>query len=243
MRNARGTCYVLLMARVMRRQGTYLVGRAGGYLLATLSSLLAAGILALVIHPVAGVLPLPWALASSYRYARYTKGWSGEREVVQALSGLDDSYYIVHDARIPKANIDHIVLGPNGVFVVETKNFSGRVICDHDTWRIARPGAHGQGHEIRSPSIQAKRNAIRVRQRISEFEQTLLRGFPRIEWVHAVVVLANPQAEIVLDSPAVPVVGARELVDHITGTRSPVTLPPTLLTKIGLALIGMETKA
>ena len=36
---------------------------------------------------------------------------------------------LLHDLRIPntRANIDHVVIGPPGVFVVETKSYGGRI--------------------------------------------------------------------------------------------------------------------
>jgi len=225
------------MARVMRRQGEYLRREADRSLLTCLAGLLA-GLLAVVVHPLLvllGFIPLARVVMSSYqRYARYRKGFHGEQEVSRALQNLGDTYYVVNDARIPGGNIDHIVLGPNGVFVLETKNFTGRVRCEGDRWVDRRD------RDIRrSPSLQVKRNAARVRERVREFERTLLKEFPRIGWVHAMVVLSDPEVQVNLRSPAVQVVRVGELVDAIKATPSSVNLPPAALTKIGLALQGM----
>ena len=40
-----------------------------------------------------------------------------------------EGFAVLHDRRIPgtRANIDHIVVSPAGVFVIDTKNWSGRV--------------------------------------------------------------------------------------------------------------------
>jgi hypothetical protein len=48
-------------------------------------------------------------------------------------------FVILHDRRIPgsKANIDHIAVGPSGVFVIETKNIAGRLRIDGHDMRIA----------------------------------------------------------------------------------------------------------
>ncbi|MGO9962358.1 MAG: nuclease-related domain-containing protein [Acidimicrobiales bacterium] len=42
---------------------------------------------------------------------------------------------ILHDRRVPgsPANIDHLVIGPNGVFVVDAKNFSHQLSLDKGT--------------------------------------------------------------------------------------------------------------
>ena len=227
------------MAQVMKRPGNFLQKRGTWYLVATIASLLAAAILALAFHPLAGLAPLPLLVSAASRYARYVKGLTGERQVGEALAALDDSYYVVHDAKIPRANIDHIVLGPNGVFVLETKNFSGRVTCYHDRWWVARRGSGSRGRQIRSPGHQANTNATKVRQRIREFERTLLKGFPRVQWVHAVVVLPHPEVEVIVNSPGVPVLRVGELVAHIRAAPLPAKLPAALLTKIGFALMGM----
>lgn len=56
-------------------------------------------------------------------------GAVGERKTAKALGKLDGSYEILHDrkARGLKWNIDHIVIGPTGVFAIETKNVKGVV--------------------------------------------------------------------------------------------------------------------
>jgi len=220
------------MAKVMKSQGGYLVSQGGQYLLVSLTCLLLGGLVALVFHPLLGLIAIPLATYFLDRYARYRKGWTGEQEVIQALLSLDNSYYIVHDAPLSGANIDHIVLGPNGIFVLETKHFSGRVTCEGDRWWINQ-------REISSPSLQAKCNAARARSQISSFEQTLLKEFPPAPWVHAVVVLSNSQAKIMLHSPTVIVARVGDLVQKITATPS-VRLPSAALTKMGLALMGMR---
>jgi len=40
----------------------------------------------------------------------------------------DTGLYFLHDRRIPptKANIDHIVIAPTGVYIIDAKNYTGR---------------------------------------------------------------------------------------------------------------------
>jgi hypothetical protein len=55
-------------------------------------------------------------------------GAAGERATAAVLAGLIDSGFVVlHDRRMPgsSANIDHLVIGPSGVFTVESKNYAG----------------------------------------------------------------------------------------------------------------------
>jgi hypothetical protein len=63
------------------------------------------------------------------RLVNYLKGAQGEECVAQELMFLSSEYSIFNGIRLDKSsyNIDHIVVGPTGVYVVETKNWSGRV--------------------------------------------------------------------------------------------------------------------
>jgi hypothetical protein len=64
-------------------------------------------------------------------------GRDGERAVGQALEQLRrQSYRVFHDVLGPSWNIDHVVIGPGGVFTVETKTLSkplrGRAVIRYE---------------------------------------------------------------------------------------------------------------
>lgn len=72
-----------------------------------------------------------------------TQSWSqgavGERRVAERLAKSVEAGTIIvlHDRRIPgsKANIDHIAIGPSGIFVVDTKRYvEKRVESRSDGW-------------------------------------------------------------------------------------------------------------
>lgn len=63
-------------------------------------------------------------------------GALGERQVAAAIEAT--SVEVLHDRRIPgsKANIDHIAVGANGVFVIDAKRYTGGVeVRDKGSWR------------------------------------------------------------------------------------------------------------
>ena len=65
-----------------------------------------------------------WAAESdSVLMERGLKGRNGEAVVGEALEGLRwERYIVLHDVPFPgQGNIDHLVSGPNGVYLVETK--------------------------------------------------------------------------------------------------------------------------
>ncbi len=65
---------------------------------------------------------------------RYGRGADGEEATAEALAALDPQRWVVlHDVAWPGrrlANLDHVAIGPSGVFVIDSKNWSGRVAIE-----------------------------------------------------------------------------------------------------------------
>ncbi|ACU89428.1 NERD domain protein [Desulfomicrobium baculatum DSM 4028] len=59
-------------------------------------------------------------------------GAEAEQAVADALQELPDDYYVFHDLEFPGFNIDHVVIGPNGIFLVETKSQKGNITQEND---------------------------------------------------------------------------------------------------------------
>jgi hypothetical protein len=75
-------------------------------------------------HPRIGGLIL--ALTDDPQSTRaWASGAAGEQRFGAAMSELGDAVIALHDRRVPRsrANIDHIVVGPSGVFVVDAKRY------------------------------------------------------------------------------------------------------------------------
>ncbi len=101
-----------------------------GYLLRALFpvpelSLSQVGIAFFLVAVVAGIL-LVWG---DRRLGNFLKGAKGEEWVAHELSFLSSDYAIFNGLGLGggKQNFDHIVVGPAGVFVVETQNWKGSV--------------------------------------------------------------------------------------------------------------------
>lgn len=59
----------------------------------------------------------------------WLRGAVGEEKLARRLDALtEQGAKVLHDRRIPgsRANIDHLVIGPAGVFVIDAKRYSGR---------------------------------------------------------------------------------------------------------------------
>lgn len=82
-------------------------------------------------HPRLGGVIL--ALSDEPQHQRaWDRGRQGEEAVAEALERrtADGAAVLLHDRRIPgsRANIDHIVVAPSGVYVVDAKDIVGKVV-------------------------------------------------------------------------------------------------------------------
>lgn len=72
---------------------------------------------------------------SRRRLDDFLKGARGEETTARELSLLPEEFAVFHGLSIPMPNaarslatdIDHVVVGPNGIFVIETKNWSDSI--------------------------------------------------------------------------------------------------------------------
>ncbi len=71
--------------------------------------------------------------------ASWRTGAEGERQTARYLAGLGEAGFItLNDRRVAGygGNLDHVAIGPGGVWVVETKNMAGKVEIHGDSLRI-----------------------------------------------------------------------------------------------------------
>ncbi|MGB0993569.1 MAG: nuclease-related domain-containing protein [Akkermansiaceae bacterium] len=102
----------------------------------------------------------------------YRLGFEGERFVAQVLQDLGrKGYYVYHDVPFEidgrKFNIDHVVVGDNGVFAIETKakrKPEGAVRADFDGTSLKFSDATNAHQDIK----QAKGNARDLAQLLNE---------------------------------------------------------------------------
>ncbi len=70
---------------------------------------------------------------------RYDRGAKGEEYVGSILDELrTDGWLVIHDAELQQSNVDHIVLGPAGLFTIETKSNPGPISVQRLHGRLIR---------------------------------------------------------------------------------------------------------
>jgi hypothetical protein len=146
----------------------------------------------------------------SVQAAQVMAGLSGERQVASVLaSELPQDYALVNGLKLARGSgdIDHLVIGPSGVFLLETKTMAGRVECAPDgTWRRTRSGRGGAPYAayIGDPATQVQRNIFAVRRALSRQLPELVRHTPL--WIEGLIVFAHPKTELEAGRSRVPAV-------------------------------------
>ena len=67
----------------------------------------------------------------SRRFESWLQGAQGEESVGRVLAGLEaQGWYAVHDVSLGRGNVNHVAIGPGGIFAIETKSHRGRIPID-----------------------------------------------------------------------------------------------------------------
>ncbi|PVX24615.1 MAG: hypothetical protein CW691_07055 [Candidatus Bathyarchaeum sp.] len=151
------------------------------------------------------------------KYNIWRAGAKGEEKVAKCLKSLRGRYRVFHDVVLPRTrgDIDHVVVGPSGVFVIETKNNNGTISCNGDSWSQWKTGKKGGSYKgkIGSPSKQAKRNAVLLANLVGRRLHTRF-------FVHAIVVFANKKVKLNIKNPTISILQPHELCGFIEDFRS-----------------------
>jgi Nuclease-related domain len=140
-----------------RVAATLAIGTGGG----VLGSLLAPR-LGLVLGGLAAVAA-GWGLRfrPSPDAVAWRRGAAGERRTAQLLDPLErHGWAILHDLAIPgsRANLDHLVIGPGGVFVIDSKQYRGRLQLD--AWGALWHGRYPLTSTLQAVSFEADQAAV-----------------------------------------------------------------------------------
>jgi hypothetical protein len=114
---------------------------------------------------------------------RYREGAQGEqltaREIVKLLPR---GWVVLSDLHRDKANIDHVLIGPAGVFVLDSKNLNGTVETSGDQLRLTRAGQDRPDYTTDQWASKVRGQAWHVNELLRERRRTRI-------WVSGVVVL------------------------------------------------------
>lgn len=193
-------------SRLVQKRNRQMLVHMGGYVLCLLG-----GALAAVLGFAYGSFWLVWLFALSslagLAVACLTRngvsvlsaGVCGEEDARAMLAkALPDTFCCITNAQIFYENrhneLDLIVLGPSGIYVVEVKNVSGRIMGAYSD-KVLCQQKRQEDKQMRSPVYQVRRQV--------DILWRYLRAKGIRAWVQGVVLFINPKASVcITDIPA-----------------------------------------
>lgn len=145
----------------------------------------------------------------SYRKIRVTRyGLAGEKQTLSFFRSLPPNYYVFSNLYIEFGDkiseTDFVIVGKKGVFVVEVKNYRGKITGREDDkeWiqhKISKKG-YVFTNKMYNPTKQVSTHVWRL--------SNLLKERVFMTWVQGIVWFVNDDCEIHVDSSKIPVLHA-----------------------------------
>jgi hypothetical protein len=127
------------------------------------------------------------------KYQIYKSGYEGETKVKKILENLPEDYTVITDTTIKlgdqQSQIDNIIVGPNGVFVLEVKNFKGFIeVLEDKMWKQKKKSGLTYKNEFYSPVKQVKTHVYRLSQ--------FLKSMGYSTWINCAVLFSHPEVKV-----------------------------------------------
>jgi hypothetical protein len=136
-----------------------------------------------------------WLIGGHVSNLPWAWGAEGERRTEAELRALSDEWHVEHDIADGRGNWDHIVIGPGGVFVIDSKTYH-------------RP-AELNGDELRSGRIRTRGGAFRGS--AVRLKELLQQATGESTWVQAIVVVWGDFPQRVVEHDKVVYMSGNEL--------------------------------
>jgi hypothetical protein len=145
-----------------------------------------------------------------YQIQLFRKGQRGEERILDAMyHSLDGNWWLFRNLDLPGqkiGDVDYILVGKNGVRVLEVKSYGGVFRTVGDKWErlIARRWLP----TFTNPTRQAKRNAAALSHILSTHDIK--------QWVTPVVIWANPDATLKIENPSIDIWHLYQISDALS---------------------------
>lgn len=161
----------------------------------------------------------------------HLKGTVGENAVSRRLHSLSEKHYVtLDDIIIPNFNttaqIDHIVISTYGIFVIETKNYSGKIYGSQQAKEWTQY-LHGNKYTLYNP-VQQNRTHIMALSRL--INSAHIPNLP-VETLYHSIIAFPENRNVHADNVSVPIVSYYELTRTIAQYTVPL-LTPDQITQI-----------
>jgi hypothetical protein len=143
----------------------------------------------------------------------YQRGAWGEQRTAKAVEPLlARGWVVLHDLKRHKSNVDHVIVGPGGVFILDTKNNAGTAQATGDRLRIARPDG--------KPSFEDDRLATAARRQGAQLHDLIKDRCGVNIWVDALIVLWAEFPQAVVEGRNMAYVHGDRIVDWLLSRRA-----------------------
>lgn len=184
-----------------------------------------------------GILSLPCAYMWNKAYVKFgssmdiiAAGHDGEGQVAKVLAKLPRGWAILNNLALrvggPIVQIDHLVISPAGVYVLETKAQKGRIIASPKTgkWQVNRRG------EIRAIANPVEQNQAQV-----EACKYLLKEVGMNVPCRGLIVMTEANAR-----SAWTIVQAKELQQYLTAQNTETVINPGQIRRLAKSLLSFQ---
>lgn len=132
-----------------------------------------------------------------------------------------------------RGNVDHVLVGPCGVVVIETKRLAGRIRCYGDEWSV-------NGHPRGSISHQVNSGACAVRYFLVERHPDL--SSTALRWVESVVVFTHPLCRLEVNRPRTTVVRYSELLQVVLALAEKHRMASGIAARLAETLVASQSR-
>ncbi|MEM2918391.1 MAG: nuclease-related domain-containing protein [Candidatus Altiarchaeota archaeon] len=175
------------------------------------------------------------------KYLTWKSSESSEELIINELKKLPDNYMLISNVVIPpnRGDTDHIVLGPNGIFVIEAKHYGGEIKCDGDKWQRYKISKSGTKYLLwaGSPSAQVKRNAKVLKDFLLKHKEEIFKKEAPHIWIESILIFTNERAKIQVKNPTVKILKIYELSDFILSSVTPYNLKEEEIERISSVIL------
>ncbi|WP_350343466.1 nuclease-related domain-containing protein [Proteinivorax tanatarense] len=170
---------------------------------------------------VLAVIPIIFSIYQFNKGLFLNHGIKGEKVVLKKLKKLSDDYIVYNDITIKnkgeQAQIDHLVIGPKGVFCIETKNMKGDISgreTDHN-WVQKKTGKRGgiYHQKFYNPCKQNGRHVYKLKGYLNSNNLSHV-------WVQSVVVFTKGWSSKLDVESNTPVLKDGDLIKFITSYKN-----------------------
>lgn len=145
-----------------------------------------AALVAIVILAIVAVFLEPVTDLFGRRSRQYARGWDSEADIKAGLTKLPDNFSVFRDVQIGdnKGNLDFVVVGPPGIFILEVKSHSGEV------------GYNGVALTLNGRPFRDKDFFRQVHGQTWALKNYLKQAAGANPYIHGALVFSNPRARL-----------------------------------------------